>query len=143
MSYLLDTNVVSELAREIPDSRVVAWIRRSHADCFLSAITIGLSLNVKGIELSAGREKAPSALKANCASSSRITAMTGLLRDDEATAIEMGAPFMRKRKEESATFFLEDSLIEATALNYRLTVVTRHEKDFFRVTTADPWRAVV
>ena len=49
MSYLLDTNTVSELSKEKPNPKVVAWIRLHHRDCFLSAITIGEL--VKGLEL--------------------------------------------------------------------------------------------
>lgn len=49
MSYLLATNVVSELAKETPAPKVVAWVRENHEDCFLSAVTIGEL--VKGVEL--------------------------------------------------------------------------------------------
>jgi predicted nucleic acid-binding protein len=138
VSYLLDTNVVSELAREIPDSRVVAWIRRNHADCFLSAITIGEL--VKGIELLPEGKKRRRLSK-------ELRFLQQDYRDriiayDEATAIEWGRLYA-EAKRKNRRLSLEDSLIEATALNYRLTVVTRNEKDFFRVTTADPWRALV
>jgi len=41
VSYLLDTNTVSELTKEKPDPAVVEWIRYYHRDCFLSAVAIG------------------------------------------------------------------------------------------------------
>ena len=136
MSYLLDTNVVSELAREIPDPRVVAWVRQNHADCFLSAVTIGEL--VKGIELLMEGKKRR-----------RLSKELGFLQQDyrdriiaydETTAIEWGR-LSAEAKKRNRRLSLEDSLIEATALNYRLTVATRNVKDFFRVATADPWRA--
>ena len=49
VSYLLDTNVVSELTKETRAPKVVSWVRENHEDCFLSAVTIGEL--VKGVEL--------------------------------------------------------------------------------------------
>ena len=40
-------------------------------------------------------------------------------------------------KRKNRLLSLEDSLLEATALNYGLTVATRNAKDFFRVTTVE------
>ena len=40
--YLVDTNIPSELTREKPDARVVAFLRSAHKDSvFLSVMTIG------------------------------------------------------------------------------------------------------
>ncbi len=42
MTYLLDTNVVSELRKRDPDPRVLAWFATiSSAELFLSVLTIG------------------------------------------------------------------------------------------------------
>ena len=42
MSYLLDTNVVSELRKRRPDPRVLAWYDGvSSADLFISVLTVG------------------------------------------------------------------------------------------------------
>lgn len=42
MTYLLDTNVVSEIRKRRPDPHVLAWWDRvAAADIFLSALTIG------------------------------------------------------------------------------------------------------
>ena len=42
MSFLLDTNVVSELAKTRPNPKVVAWLRSvPSTDLFLSVITLG------------------------------------------------------------------------------------------------------
>jgi predicted nucleic acid-binding protein len=55
VSYLLDTNTVSELSKDKPNPEVVAWVRRNHEACFLSAVTIGEL--VKGLELLAEGKK--------------------------------------------------------------------------------------
>lgn len=42
MSYLLDTNVLSELFRPVPDSNVLEWFKKIPEDfLFISALTIG------------------------------------------------------------------------------------------------------
>ena len=42
MSYLVDTNVLSELRRKQPDARVVAWVEQRPAQAlYLSVVTLG------------------------------------------------------------------------------------------------------
>jgi toxin FitB len=42
LSFLLDTNVFSELAKTRPNSKVIAWLGSvSSTDLFLSVITLG------------------------------------------------------------------------------------------------------
>ena len=42
MRYLLDTCLVAELFKAVPNAGVSKWLAsRSETDCFLSAITIG------------------------------------------------------------------------------------------------------
>ena len=56
MSYLVDTNVLSELAKPKPDAVVVDWIRQHEPLLYVSTITIG-ELR-KGIEgLADGKRK--------------------------------------------------------------------------------------
>ena len=52
MSYLVDTNVFSELAKTKPDAQVVEWLRNHEPELYLSTITIG--------ELRRGIESLPS-----------------------------------------------------------------------------------
>lgn len=51
MSYLVDTNIFSELAKPKPDAQVVAWLRDHEQDLYVSTITIG--------ELRRGIERLP------------------------------------------------------------------------------------
>ncbi|OAI74861.1 recombinase, partial [Ralstonia solanacearum] len=42
MSYLIDTNVLSELRRKQPDARVLAWMQdRPRQSLYLSVLTLG------------------------------------------------------------------------------------------------------
>ena len=49
MAYLLDTNVVSEIASRNPDPKVIAWCEKHAAESYLSCITVGEIR--KGIQL--------------------------------------------------------------------------------------------
>lgn len=52
MRYLLDTCVVSELVKKVPDTNVVNWLlQQDESDLFLSVLTFG--------EIEKGIEKAP------------------------------------------------------------------------------------
>ena len=134
MSFLLDTNTVSELSKERPDANVVAWVRANHRECFLSAVTIGEL--VKGVEL------LPESRKRR-----RLTRELRFLQEDyrdrilaydELAAVEWGRLYAAAKKG-SRLLSLEDSLIEAIALTHELAVVTHNVGDFFRVRTVNPW----
>ncbi len=134
MSYLLDTNTVSELAREKPAPSVIEWLHLNHPDCFLSAVTIG--------ELAKGLELLPEGKKRR-----RLTRELRFLQEDyqdrilaydELAAVEWGRLYAAAKKQ-NRLLPLEDSLIEAIALSHELAVVTHNVGDFFRVRTINPW----
>jgi len=41
VSYLVDTNVLSEAVKPMPDPNVVAWLRENEGSLYVSTITIG------------------------------------------------------------------------------------------------------
>lgn len=49
MTYLVDTNVLSEACRPVPDKGVLAWLRLSDSELGVSVLTMGEL--VKGIQL--------------------------------------------------------------------------------------------
>ena len=51
MSFLVDTNVLSESAKRQPDAGVMAWLRENEREIYVSTITIG--------ELRRGIERLP------------------------------------------------------------------------------------
>ncbi len=124
MSYLIDTNVLSELRRKAPNPNVVAWMRQRRPDSlYLSVLTLG--------ELRKGIESLPDGEK-------RLGLQDWLENDlpvffsgrvlgiDEAVAHRWG----RLQAEMGRPIPAVDSLLAAQALHEGLKLVTRNEKDF-------------
>ena len=134
MNYLLDTNAVSELSKEHPNARVVAWVREHSAECYLSTITLGEL--IKGLEsLPEGKRQRMLAREIQFIQDDYHER---ILAYDELAAVQWGRLYAAASKA-NRLLPLEDSLIEAIALSHSLTVVTRNPQDFFRVTIFNPW----
>jgi predicted nucleic acid-binding protein len=135
VSYLLDTNVVSELARARPDPRVLAWFAGVADDAlYLSVLTLGeLRSGVESMPRGARRERLRNWLEHD---------VPGwfddrLLPVDAAIADRWG----RLTAGASRTLPAIDSLLAATALQHDLRVVTRNASDFELpgLEVVDPW----
>ena len=134
MSYLLDTNAVSELMKPTPDATVLAWIERFENECFLSAITVGEI--ERGIALlPTGRKK--SRLQESFQDFLEATE-DRVLSFDVAVA-RRWAKLTGAAQRRGRTLPVLDSMIEATALHWDLTVITRNVGDFIEARTLDPW----
>ncbi|MBY5601400.1 type II toxin-antitoxin system VapC family toxin [Rhizobium leguminosarum] len=139
MSYLLDTNVISEL-RTIGDGKadpeVVAWIETSNAsDFYLSAITIfELERGVLAVQRRDARQG--SRLRTWLDDHVRLQFAGRILPIDDAIATRCAHLHIPDRRNEA------DALIAATALVHNLTVVTRNVRDFdgTGVVIVDPWQ---
>jgi toxin FitB len=138
VTWLLDTCVISELAKPRPATSVAAWIRRCPEDqLFISVITLG--------ELEKGITRLPG--------STRRKALEAWVRKDVVERfrgrvlgvdIEIasrwgalsGASEMRGQP-----LPVLDSLIAATSLQHGLTVVTRNVEDLERcgARCLNPW----
>jgi hypothetical protein len=139
LSYLLDTNVVSEL-RKIGDGKadanVVVWIEAEDAArFFISAITIlELERGVLGVQR---RDAAQGArLRAWLDNHVRPEFAGRILPVDDQIATRCAHLHIPDRRNEV------DALIAATALVHGLTVVTRNVRDFegTGVVVVDPWQ---
>ncbi len=139
MSYLLDTNVVSEL-RKIGDGKadanVVAWIgAKDAARFFISAITIlELERGVLGIQRRDAMQGAR--LRAWLDNHVRPEFSGRILPIDDAIATRCAHLHVPDRRNDA------DALIAATALVHGLAVVTRNVRDFegTGVVVIDPWQ---
>ncbi len=125
MSYLVDTNVLSELAKPKPEPLVVAWLRDHEPDLYLSTITIGEFR--RGIEsLPAGKRKA--------ALQSWFTAlckrMEGRILSFNISTAHIWGQKMAAWDKKGTSVPSLDSQIAATAHRHNLTVVTRNVSDF-------------
>ncbi|SFM07971.1 type II toxin-antitoxin system VapC family toxin [Methylobacterium pseudosasicola] len=138
MTFLLDTNVVSEL-RKVGDGRadpnVVRWLSSEDADrFFLSAITV-MELDV-GIRLAERRDPAQAAhLRAWMDEQVLPEFSDRILPVDTVVALRCAGLHVPNPQPE------RDALIAATALVHAMTVVTRNVVDFAPtgVRILDPW----
>ena len=137
MSYLIDTNVLSELRRREPNPSVVQWFRARPARLmYVSVLTLGEIR--KGIELEtdpAFRVRLLNWFENDLPAfyQSRI------LNVDQKISDEWGRLCAVKGRPVA----LVDSLIAATAKVHRLSVVTRNVKDFndLGVALINPWES--
>ena len=137
MSYLIGTNVLSELRRREPNPDVVGWFAsRPSRVLFLSVLTLGEIR--KGIENVPDRERRLKLLdwleiELPAYFSGRILSVDPLVAD------RWGRLQAQAKRPLSAI----DSLLAATALHHQLRLVTRNEKDFTYpgLEVINPWSA--
>jgi predicted nucleic acid-binding protein len=134
VSVLLDTNVLSELARPKPNARVLAFVA-ANADAHVSAITI--------FELTFGARRAPAQRRERLMAwvsdirtqfQERIVPITGDI------AAEAG--LMRATAESRGNIVgAADALIAASARSRDAIIATRNVRDFraLDIALVDPW----
>ena len=134
--YLLDTNVVSELAQPRPSARVRDFLL-AEADLHLSTITLH--------ELSYGAERAPDpARKIMLLAWIRdiATQFAGRIHPLDAATAELSGRMRALAQSAGQTADPLDVMIAAAAVQRGLTVATRNTKHFavFGVSLRDPWK---
>ena|SRR3990167_5063058 len=124
MSYLLDTNVISELVRKKPAKSVVEWIQTiSRESLFISVLTIG--------ELRYGIEKIAEQKKKEALKLWLDTDLKRWFQNRElAISIEIANKWGFLQHKMQRPIPVIDSLLAATAIHHDLKMVTRNEKDF-------------
>lgn len=135
MSYLVDTNVLSELRRSNPDADVVRWLEgRPATTLYLSVLTLG--------ELRKGIEMLPEGTRKRRLLDWLEVDLPGfftgrLLPIDAQVADRWGHLVAQAGRPLPAI----DSLLAATALTHGLTLVTRNRRDFQHpgLVVIDPW----
>jgi hypothetical protein len=133
LSFLLDTNAISEIRRG-RDQRVRAWVGQvEDADLHLSVLTLGEIR--KGIELLRGRDPAQAEVFDSWLSELRARFADRIVPIDDRAAEEWG------RLNAAGSRNTVDSLLAATARIHELTVVTRNTRDFegCGVPLLNPW----
>ncbi len=135
MSYLLDTNVLSELRRKSPDARVVHWFsQRPASRLYLSVLTLGEIR--KGIEALADPKRQLALL--DWLETALPAFFAGrVLPIDGAVADRWGRLVAKAGRPLPAI----DSLLAATADQHGLTLVTRNLRDVkgLAVQVINPW----
>jgi len=137
LSYLLDTNVLSELRRKSPHPGVVAWFgRRPASTLFLSVLTLGeIRKGVEGLPDAERRSALVDWLEVDLPA----FFLGRLLPVDAPVADRWGRLLAAAGRPIPAI----DSLLAATALHHDLTLVTRNLRDFegLGVALINPWEA--
>jgi toxin FitB len=135
LSFLLDTNVVSELTKARPNPQVIAWLRSvPSADLFLSVITLGEIR--KGIEKKRITSPQDSARIEAWFTTLVLRYRSRVLSFDAQTADQWGRLMALH-----PTVPVEDGQLVATALQHRLTFATRNVRHIAptRVAFVDPF----
>jgi toxin FitB len=125
MTYLLDTNVVSELRRRHPDPHVLAWYDTvTSAEIYLSVLTIG-EIRL-GIERLRRKDNAQAVLLEHWLHGLHATYQDHIIDVDAAVAEEWG------RLNVPDPLPVIDGLIAASARTRGWTLVTRNTADLAR-----------
>lgn len=139
MSYLLDTNIVSETSKAAPDEKCLAWLRAHKGQCNLSAITVA--------EIRYGIERLPEGKRKTLAEkewSFLAEDYSGhFFEFDRPAAVEWGRYVAELEAHFGCDwwkqFDLRDTQMAAIAREYGLTVVTRNVKHFPFCPTENPF----
>ncbi len=134
MRYLLDTNIVSELRKKLPDENVIAWLNQIHpSQLYLSSLTIG--------ELRAGALKKAKIDKKH--GDTLLKWIDDLIIDYQAQIIGIDLAISEEWAQllniDSTNAI--DSLLAAQAISMNFTLVTRNIRHFkmFNIKLLDPF----
>jgi predicted nucleic acid-binding protein len=136
--YLIDTNVLSEFAKPLPNPDVKLWFDKTNPDTlFASVVTLGeIRLGIEGMP--AGKRRTE--LEGWLENGLPAWFAANLLPVTKRIADRWGRVTIRARRT-GLNLATADGLIAATALEHDFTLVTRNAKDFagLGVTILNPW----
>ena len=126
MSWLIDTDVLSQPAKRLGDPRVIAWLEQEKDRCYTSAVVIAqLALWVRSKE---GRQR--QTLQAWL--TRLVEAMHGRIHGFNVAVAFVWADQEQLLEKAGHRMPVEDSYIAATARRRGLTIVTGNDRDFRR-----------
>lgn len=137
---VLDTNVISEILRPLPDARVVAWLESITDGVAITAITLAELL--AGLRcLPAGARRSALAKGVEAALEPYRNGRSILAFDDKSA--EKYADVLVAREKAGLPISTPDAQIAAICLAYRASCATPNAKDFAHtgVRVVDPWSA--
>ena len=133
--FLLDTNVISELTRDRPEPRVVAFLSEQ-PDLWLSALVLHeLEYGLELLPPGARRDGLGEALAAF------VAEYEDLVLPLDRMAAAWAARLRARAQRSGRVVDLGDALIAGTARAHDLSIATRNVRDFERmeVEVTDPW----
>ena len=126
MSWLIDTDVLSQPAKRRGDPRVIAWLEREKDRCYTSAVVIAqLAHWVRSKE---GRQRQT----LHTWLTRLVEAMHGRIHGFNVAVAFVWADQERLLEKAGHRMPVEDRYIAATARRHGLTIVTGNDRDFRR-----------
>jgi toxin FitB len=136
--FLIDTNVISEFVKSEPNPRVVHWFESADPDTlFARVLTLGeIRMAIENMPLSKRRAELEQWLEQGVPA----WFQSNLLPVTEAIA-DRWALLTIQAKKRGAQVDTADGLIAATAVEHKLSIVTRNVKDFeeLGIGIVNPW----
>lgn len=136
MSFLVETNVLSEAAKRKPDAGVMAWLRENEREIYVSTITIGeLRRGIERLPDGTRKEKLRHWLQSLC------DCMKGRVLAFSTSSAHIWGQLKANWDAAGLVVPTLDSQIAAIAHRHGLTVVTRNTRDFLkaRVKVVNPF----
>ncbi|MBX9741918.1 MAG: type II toxin-antitoxin system VapC family toxin [Chthoniobacterales bacterium] len=125
MNYLVDTNVLSEVVKPIPGTRVVEWLQRNESKLFVSIISVG--------EIARGVERLPEGKKKDMLRfwlESICHSMKGRVLSFNLETAHLWGKLKAAWGKNGVIIPSLDAQIAATAHQHQLILATRNTKDF-------------
>jgi predicted nucleic acid-binding protein len=141
VTFLLDTNVVSEWAKPHPNSGVVAWLDEAdEQDLFISVVTLGkVRLGIENLPKGIRRNRLDTWLTKEL--EPRFEGRIIVVDPDTA---DIWGGITARRRAAGRPISVTDAYIAATAEQHDLTLVTRNVSDFsaIGIRLLNPWAGI-
>ena len=125
MNFLVDTNVLSESSKPVPDPKVAAWLLAHQDRTYVSSVSLGeLAYGIERLQPGRKRVLLEAWLEAT-----RQSLKGRVLAFNSAVALEWGR-LMATLEKAGQPMPIVDSQIAATARRHGLTLVTENVADF-------------
>jgi predicted nucleic acid-binding protein len=139
MRYLLDTNIISNIARPVPSDSLLAWLgAQNDEDLFIASLTVA-EIRRGVLEKPAGKRRDQLEAWFSGPDGPQALFAGRVLPFDEAAGLIWGRLMAEGRSQGRPRSAL-DTIIAAVAEAYGCTVVTDNEKDFAGVEVLNPLR---
>ena len=140
MRYLLDTNIISNIAKPVPSESLLAWMSQQiDADLFIASLTVA-EIRRGILEKPAGKRRDQLEVWFSGPEGPQALFAGRVLPFDENAGL-IWAQLMADGKSRGRPRSALDTIIAAVAEAHGCTVVTDNEKDFAGVEILNPLRA--
>jgi predicted nucleic acid-binding protein len=135
---LLDTNVISELVKPLPDRAVVEFLRRKAAETLFTAAVCEAEIHYGLARMPAGRRRDE---LADRIAGFRMAAFPGRILPFDCACVAHYGEIRAAREATGKPIAVEDAMIAATARAYGAVVATHNVTDFVDcgIQAIDPW----